>query len=154
MKEEKEEGVTVDKQEAEQALASAEVLASRMRRGARSHVVGVVLLGLAMMVSTAVYGLLIQPSTRYSMPFGLLFPLLFLGIYTATRPVVPRHHRALYAVITSAGAGIYSLTVLIGTVKFSGEPLWWLPGAVLCALPFFLVALLDHRAKPAGSGNT
>ena len=142
MKEEKEEGVTVDKQEAEQALASAEVLASRMRRGARSHVVGVVLLGLAMMVSTAVYGLLIQPST------------LFLGIYTATRPVVPRHHRARYAVITSAGAGIYSLTVLIGTVKFSGEPLWWLPGAVLCALPFFLVALLDHRAKPAGSGNT
>ncbi|WP_051830325.1 MULTISPECIES: hypothetical protein [Streptomyces] len=141
----------MDRQEAQKALAAAETAASRLHEGARWHAAGVFLLGIAMMVLTATYGLLVQPSVPYAIPVGLLIPLLLLGVYTATRPVVPRHHRALYAVITSAGAGIYTLTVLLGTVEFSGEPLWWLPGAVLCAVPFFLVALLDRRAGHSGT---
>ncbi|WP_143046326.1 MULTISPECIES: hypothetical protein [unclassified Streptomyces] len=104
------------------------------------------LLGLVMMALTALYGLLIQPSVRYAVPVVLLLPLFALVIYTATRPVVPRHHRALYAVITATGGGVYALTVTLGTVLFSGEPLWWVPGAILCAVPFFLVGMLERKA--------
>ncbi|MCX5451422.1 hypothetical protein [Streptomyces nigrescens] len=136
----------MDRKEARKALASADALASRIRRGARWRAPLVFLLGLVMMLLTAMYGLLIQPSVRYSVPVVLLLPLLVLVIYTATRPVVPRHYRALYAVITAAGAGIYTLTVTLGTALFSGEPLWWVPGAALCAVPFFLVGILERKA--------
>ncbi|PBC85688.1 hypothetical protein SAMN05216511_1552 [Streptomyces sp. KS_16] len=136
----------MDKKEAREALASADALASRIRRGARWHAPLVFLLGLVMMALTALYGLLIQPSVRYAVPVVLLLPLFALVIYTATRPVVPRHHRALYAVITATGGGVYALTVTLGTVLFSGEPLWWVPGAILCAVPFFLVGMLERKA--------
>ncbi|MFD4532203.1 hypothetical protein ACFWNL_16935 [Kitasatospora sp. NPDC058397] len=140
----------VDKKEAEESLVAAEALASRMRQGARRRSVGVFLLGLTMLVLVASYGLLAQPSVRYAIPVGMLIPLLMLGIHTATRPVVPRHHRALYAVVTSSGAGIYTLTVLLGTVYFSGRAVWWLPGAVLCAVPFFVIGWLERSAGHAG----
>ncbi|MEV6672410.1 hypothetical protein [Streptomyces sp. NPDC051162] len=136
----------MDKKEARDALASADVLASRIRSGTRRHATLVFLLGLVMMVLTAVYGLVIQPSVRYAVPAVLLLPMILLVIYTATRPVVPRHYRVLYAVITAAGSGIYTLTVTLGTALFSGEPLWWVPGATLCAVPFFLVGILDRKA--------
>ncbi|MER5618728.1 hypothetical protein [Streptomyces sp. NPDC002215] len=143
----------MNKKEAREALASADALASQMRRGTRQHNRLVFLLGLVMMVMTAVYGLMIQPSARYAVPVVLLIPFFILVIYTATRPVLPRHYRALYAVITATGAGIYSLTVTLGTAYFSGEPLWWIPGAVLCAVPFFLVGMLDRKAVRAAEGR-
>lgn len=148
-----EEGAGMDRNEAREALTSAGAMPARMRRGSRSHVALIFLLGLVMMVLTAVYGLVVEPSMEFAVPVVLLVPLLVLGIYTATRPVLPRHYRAWYAVITSAGAGVYALTVTIGTVGFSGEPAWWLPAAVLCAVPFFLIGLLDRRAGRATEGT-
>ncbi|MYT15709.1 hypothetical protein YWIDRAFT_05187 [Streptomyces sp. SceaMP-e96] len=136
----------MDRKEAREALTSADALASRIRRGARWRAPLAFLLGIVMMVLTALYGLLIQPSVRYAVPVVLLLPLFALVIYTATRPVVPRHYRALYAVITATGGGIYAVTVTLGTALFSGEPLWWVPGAILCALPFFLVGILERKA--------
>ncbi|MFJ5673636.1 hypothetical protein [Streptomyces sp. NPDC093097] len=67
-------------------------------------------------------------------------------IYTATRPVLARHHRTLYVLATTAGAAVYTLTVTLGTVFFSGEPLWWGPSAILCAMPFFVIGILDRKA--------
>ncbi|WNM29197.1 hypothetical protein RKE30_01640 [Streptomyces sp. Li-HN-5-11] len=135
-----------DKKEAREALASADALASRMRRGSRRPGLAVFLLGLAMTVMTAAYGLLLGPSSPYAVPVFLLIPLFALVVHTATRPVLARHHRALYAVMTASGAAIYSLTVTLGTVSFPGEPFWWVPGAVLCAVPFFVIGVLDRRA--------
>lgn len=143
----------MDQQEAREALASAGAMPSRLRRGARWHVALVFLLGVVMTVMTAVYGLVIEPAMDFALPVLLLVPLLMLGIYTATRPVLPRHYRAWYAVITSAGAGLYALTVTIGTVNFSGEAAWWVPAAVLCGLPFFLVGVLDRKAARIGAGT-
>jgi hypothetical protein len=144
----------MDKKEAREALSSADALASRMHRGTRWHTPLLFLLGLLMMVMTAGHGLLIQSSMRFALPVILLLPFFALVIYTATRPVLPRHHRALYSVITATGAGIYSLTVTLGTAVFSGEPLWWVPGAVLCALPFFLVGILDRKASRNAEGRS
>lgn len=136
----------MDKKEAREALASADALASRMRGGNRRPGPVVFLLGLAMMVMTAVYGLLIEPSTQYAVPVVLLIPFFALVIYTATRPVLPRHYRTLYALTTTAGAAVYTLVVTLGTVFFSGEPLWWVPGAVLCGMPFFVIGVLERKA--------
>ncbi|HET6858728.1 MAG TPA: hypothetical protein VFH94_16765 [Streptomyces sp.] len=139
----------MNKKEAADALASADALTSRMRQGGGRRYLLVFLLGVVMLAMTAVYGLLIQPNMEYALPVVLLLPFFLLVIYTATRPVLPRHYRGLYAVITAGGAGVYSLTVTLGTAVFSGEPLWWLPGAVLCAVPFFLVGILERNAGRA-----
>ncbi|MER6712804.1 MULTISPECIES: hypothetical protein [unclassified Streptomyces] len=136
----------MDKKEAQEALASADALASRMRTGGRRPGPVVFVLGLAMMLMTGAYGLLVEPSSRYAVPVVLLIPFFALVIHTATRPVLARHHRALFAVTTAAGAAVYTLTVTLGTVFFSGEPLWWAPGAVLCAVPFFVIGIVDRRA--------
>jgi hypothetical protein len=136
----------MNKKEAQDALASADALASRMRQGHRRSGVAVFLLGLSMMVLTAAYGLLLDPSGPYDVPVVLLIPFFALVIHTATRPVLARHHRALYAVTTGAGAAVYTLTVTLGTAFFPGESFWWVPGAVLCAVPFFTIGLLDRRA--------
>jgi uncharacterized membrane protein YjjP (DUF1212 family) len=143
----------MDKKEAREALASADALASRMQGGNRRPSPVVFLLGLAMMVMTAVYGLLIEPSSQYAVPVVLLIPFFALVIYTATRPVLARHYRTLYALTTTAGAAVYSLTVTLGTVFFSGEPLWWAPGAVLCAVPFFVIGVLDRKAARTSEGR-
>jgi hypothetical protein len=144
----------MDSKKASEALASADALASRMRRAARWHTSLVFRLGLLMIVMTVAYGLLIQPSVRYALPIVLLLPLFTLLIYTATRPVLPRHCRTLSAVITATEAAIYTLTVTLGTALFSGEPLWWVPGAVLCGVPFFLVCVLDRKAgRATGKSN-
>ncbi|MFF7727390.1 hypothetical protein [Streptomyces sp. NPDC008001] len=143
----------MDKKEAQEALASADALASRMRVRSRRPGLAVFLLGLAMMVMTAVFGLLIEPSTQYAVPAVLLIPFFALVIHTATRPVLARRYRTLYALTTAAGAAVYTLTVTLGTVLFSGEPLWWVPGAALCAVPFFVIGVLDRRAaRTPGSG--
>lgn len=144
----------MDENQAREALASADAAASRMRKaGRRPRTALILLLGVAMMVLTAVYGLLVQPKVPYAVPVLLLLPLLALGIYTATRPLLPRHHRALYAVTTAAGAGVYSLTVTIGSARFSGEPAWWLPGAVLCGVPFLVIGILDRKAGRFAEGE-
>ncbi|MFJ3978532.1 hypothetical protein [Streptomyces sp. NPDC090021] len=144
----------MDKDQAREALASADAAASRMRKaGRRPRTALILLLGVVMMVLTAVYGLLVQPRVPYAVPVLLLLPLLALGIYTATRPVLPRHYRALYAVTTAAGAGVYSLTVTIGSARFSGEPSWWLPGAVLCGVPFLVIGVLERKVGRSAEGQ-
>ncbi|EHN72309.1 hypothetical protein SMCF_8252 [Streptomyces coelicoflavus ZG0656] len=146
-------GTRMDKKEAQEALDSAEALASRMRRGARLYTPLLLVLGLLMIVMTAVYGLVVQPSAPYAVPVVLLLPFFALVIHTATRPVLPRRHRTLYAIITGTGAAVYSLTITLGSAVFSGEPLWWLPGAVLCGVPFFVIGFLARRAVGAMDGT-
>ncbi|MEU0987197.1 hypothetical protein [Streptomyces sp. NPDC005953] len=136
----------MDKKEARESLASADVLASRMQGQRPRPGLIVFLLGVAMLVMTAAYGLLVQPDHPYAVPAVLLVPFFALVIYTATRPVLPRHHRIKYAATTGIGAAVYSLTVTLGSAFFSGEPLWWLPGAVLCSVPFFVIGVLDRQA--------
>ncbi|MGA6175392.1 hypothetical protein ACPEIF_34735 [Streptomyces sp. NPDC012600] len=144
----------MDKDQAREALSSADAATSRMRKASqRPRTALILLLGVVMMVLTAVYGLLVQPRVPYAVPVLLLLPLLALGIYTATRSVLPRHYRALYAVTAAIGAGLYTLTVTIGSARFSGEPTWWLPGAVLCGAPFLVIGMLDRKAGRFAEGE-
>ncbi|MFE2290384.1 hypothetical protein [Streptomyces sp. NPDC059452] len=145
--------------QAREALAAADVATSRIRKaGQRPRTALILLLGVLMMALVATYGLIIQPRFSYAfpvpLPILLLLPLLALNIYVAARPVVPRHYRAFYSVTTAAGAGLFSLTVTLGFARFSGEPGWWLPGAVLCGVPFLVIGALDHKAgRSVGDGR-
>ncbi|MCP9985739.1 hypothetical protein LUX01_02530 [Streptomyces sudanensis] len=144
----------MERDQAREALASAESAASRMRRaGRRPHTALILLSGVVMMALTAVYGLLVQPQVPYAVPVLLLLPLLALVIYTATRPVLPRHYRPLYAVTMATGAGVHSLTVTIGSARFSGEPAWWLLGAVLCGVPFLVIGVMERKAGRTAEGE-
>ena len=104
------------------------------------------LLGLAMLVMTAGYGPLVTSPSLYGLAALLLLPFLALVVHTANRPVLARHRRTVFAVTTATGAAVYSVTVTLGTTLFPGEPLWWIPGAVRCAVPFFVIGVLDRRA--------
>jgi hypothetical protein len=143
----------VDKREAQEALTVADELSSRMRRKGRWHVTSVFLLGVAMLVLTLTYGLLIDSPAQSTTSVLLLIPLFVLVVYTANQSVVARYHRTLYSIITPLGAVFYTVTVVFGKVFFHDALWWWVPGAFLCAVPFFLVALLNLRAgKDAKSG--
>ncbi|MFI6597064.1 hypothetical protein ACIBHX_12455 [Nonomuraea sp. NPDC050536] len=136
----------MDREQAEQALADARAAGSRIRAKARLHAVVAAGLGVLAVVILLVFGVLVPPPASYAITAVGLVPLLVLIVYTSTRPVVPRHYRSLYALCGAGGAGIYSAVVVVGSAVFPGSWAWWLPGALVTAVPFFVVAYLDLRA--------
>ncbi|MCG5216595.1 hypothetical protein [Streptosporangium sp. KLBMP 9127] len=139
----------MDKLAAQEALDAADSLNARMRDGATKqwHVAAIFGLGLVMLVMTMTYGLMATQSGPSPAFVILLVPLLFLIIFTAMQSVVPRGNRILYSIITPLGGAAYSVVVVVGRVVFPGELWWWLPGAFLCALPFFLVGYLNLKVR-------
>ncbi|NUR84971.1 MAG: hypothetical protein HOY71_12880 [Nonomuraea sp.] len=136
----------MDRNEAERALAEAGATGSRMRAQVRSRGIVAAGLGVLAAVILIVFGVLVPPPASYAIMTVGLAPLMALTIYTATRPVVPRHYRTRYAVCGAVGALIYSVVVTVGSAVFPGSWAWWLPGALLTAVPFFVVAYLDLKA--------
>lgn len=135
-------GVSEDRG-ARASLDRAAFLAARMRAHGRWHRWFIALLGLVMFALVLGSGLLLRPPLR-GVGFTLaLMSLLGLVVYTASRRVVPRHHRLLYAVVTPLGALVYALTVVLGAVFFPGVLWWWLVGAALCTLPFWVFVLVN-----------
>ncbi|WP_214326806.1 hypothetical protein [Nonomuraea sediminis] len=136
----------MDREQARQALEGVDALAAGMRAKARSRAWLAFGLGVAAAVILVVFGVLVPQPASYAITGVGIVPLMTLVIYTATRPVVPRHYRTLYALCTTTGALLYSVVVTVGSAVFPGSLAWWLPGALVTAVPFFLVGYLDLRA--------
>ncbi|MDP4502366.1 hypothetical protein [Nonomuraea turcica] len=136
----------MDREQAAHALSDAGAAGSRLRAKARLHAAVSFVLGLAAVAILLVFGVLVPPPASYAIMGVGLLPLIALGIYTGSRPVVPRHYAALYQICGAAGAGIYSVVVVVGAAVFPGSLAWWLPGALLTAVPFFAVGYLDLKA--------
>ncbi|MFB9628681.1 hypothetical protein [Nonomuraea helvata] len=132
---------------AREALEQADVLARRMRAQGRWHVTVIALLGLLMFALIAAGGLLTDPPLQGGWFVLALMTLLGLVIYTASRKVIPRHHRLLYSVITPLGAALFTLTVVLGPVFFPGVIWWWVIGAAASTLPFWIVIAVNLSTR-------
>lgn len=132
---------------ARESLDRAAFLAGQMRTQSGWHRWLIALLGLAMFTLVVVSGLLLRPPLQGGGFALALISLIGLVVYTASRRVVPRHHRVLYAVITPLGALVFTLTVVLGGVFFPGVLWWWLPGAAACTLPFWAFILVNMSAS-------
>ncbi|SEG76259.1 hypothetical protein SAMN04489712_111142 [Thermomonospora echinospora] len=68
-----------------------------------------------------------------------------LSVYAARQPVARRGFGRRHRLIIGCWAVLYAAVLVPGTIWFQGEPVWWLPGAVLVSLPAFIGAHLEGR---------
>ncbi|MFF2654504.1 hypothetical protein [Streptomyces sp. NPDC058045] len=71
--------------------------------------------------------------------------ILVLSVYAARQPVAHRGMAATHGVMIGVWAVLYGIVLGFGVAFFRGELVWWLPGAVLVALPGFGAAWVTAR---------
>lgn len=127
------------------ALARAQELDSAVRSGSRWFVRYQVLYGIAAAVTVATLGLLSYPVGVAIATTFWLVTIAALSVYAIRQPVsrhgLGRRHQLMILVWTL----LYIAVLFPGTRWFSGEPAWWLPGAVVVALPGLVGAYLAAR---------
>ncbi|MGW7534171.1 hypothetical protein [Amycolatopsis sp. NPDC054798] len=134
----------MDKAAAEQALRTAESASSKVLAQGRWHPMALLALGVLEAAVLLVgglgnMGLLLMP--------GSLVPLFVFIVYTATRPVVGRHQRVLYPILGAGVSLVIAIAAPLGQVRFAANPAWWVPAAVLGAIPFAVAAWFETRGR-------
>ncbi|WP_406638240.1 hypothetical protein [Amycolatopsis sp. WGS_07] len=134
----------MDKTAAEQALRTAESASSKVLAQGRWYPKALLALGVleaAILLAGGLgnVGLLLMP--------GSLVPLFVFIVYTATRPVVGRHQRVLYPILGASVSLVIAIAAPLGQVRFTANPAWWVPAAVLSAVPFLVAAWLETRGR-------
>jgi len=137
----------VEPVDAQVALAAASTAASRVRRRARwmSTYLAVFAGGFAAL--TLLLGV-VQPLSLRMSAFTIGWPLLIAGmvIWAARQPARLRGTlRRVSKYWTTTGI-CYGAVLAVGTPRFIGQPLYWLPAAVLVAAPMVLGAIRERRA--------
>ncbi|WP_017602476.1 hypothetical protein [Nocardiopsis alkaliphila] len=123
------------REEAWDALEQAQALEKKVRPMGHWYAVygigyGVVSLTLllSMGLSDSVMGVIVGTSF-----FALALSLL--SLYMVKQPVKPLHYGKLHTWGIAGWGVIYSLAIVVGMIFFQGEPLWWVPMALLSAIP-------------------
>lgn len=129
--------------DARESLDQAAYLAQRMRAQGRWHRPLIALLGLAMFAAVLVSGMALPPPLQTAGFTLAVLLLMGLVIYTASRKVIPRHHKLLYSLVTPLGVLLYTLTVVLGQVFFPKVLWWWLTGSILSTLPFWIIIAVN-----------
>lgn len=134
----------MDRQEASQALAHADSLGRRMRQRARWMAGGIAALGVSTIAMVLVIGLY-DDVTAIRIPafLAVLAALLGMNLYVSSRPVVLRRHLTAHFALTGLGVAFFTVTITVGAAVFPESLLWWIGGALLSGLPFFLAVLLN-----------
>ncbi|MGV9595202.1 hypothetical protein ACWDR1_00895 [Streptosporangium sandarakinum] len=127
---------------AKEALDQAALLTHRMRTQGRWHLTFIALLGLVMFVLITATGILVDQSLQMAGFLLALMTLFGLPAYTASRKVIPRHHRWVYAA-TPIGGALLALTVSLGRTLFPDVAWWWVGGAIFSTLPFWVTITVN-----------
>ncbi|MFI6499647.1 hypothetical protein [Nonomuraea typhae] len=137
-------------QSARESLDRASRLSGQMRKQGRWHRAVIAMLGATAFALIVAAGIL-PASIRAAAATLALLCLMGLVVYSASRRVVPRHHRLLYSLVTPVGALLFTLTVLLGWVYFAGVWWWWIAGATASTLPFWTFVIVNTAT--AGNGE-
>lgn len=114
-----------------------------MRQRARWVAGGVAALGILTIAMVLVIGLN-NDNTILSPAFLAVLGALFcMNWYAYSRPVLLRRHLTAHFALTGAGVALFTLTVTLGITIFPESLLWWIGGALLSGLPFFLAVALN-----------
>jgi hypothetical protein len=135
----------MDETSAKQALDTADSMASKVRGQGRWHPKA--MLGLGVLEAAIVLAGGLFPNAGLLLMPGALLPLFAYVIYTATRPVVARRQRYFYPILGALVAVVIAIAGPLGQVNFPQNPAWWVPAAVLSAIPFVLAAWLEVRGR-------
>ena len=132
-------------EDAAAALARAQELGSTVRSGSKWYVRYQVLYGCASAVAVLAIGLLSHP---YGVAFGMGFWVLALtglSVYAARQPVARRGFTRWHNGLIISWGLLYFAVLFPGTTWFEGVAAWWVPGAMLVALPGLIGGYLEAR---------
>jgi hypothetical protein len=71
--------------------------------------------------------------------------MLCLGFFWGAR-ITPAGFARRFAGAMVSWAALYALTLVIGLLAFRGQPVFWLPAAIVCAVPLLLGARAEVAA--------
>lgn len=133
------------REEAWDALEQARAMDAKVRPMGRWYTLYGIGFGLTSMVLLLIIGI-------SGTPAGLIVGMVFYGIaltalivYSTTRPVTPRDFTRFHGWSMAVWTPLYTVAVVVGSIFFQGEPLWWVPMAVLTALPTSVAGLIVWR---------
>lgn len=137
----------VDPVDAQVALAVASAAASRVLVRARWMSTYLAVFAGGFAVLTLLLGL-VQPLSIRMGAFAIGWPLLIAGMvaWAARQPARLRGTLRRVMKYWVATGICYGAVLAVGTPRFIGEPLYWLPAAVLVAAPMVLGAIRERRA--------
>lgn len=127
------------------ALARAQELGSTVRNGSKWYVRYQVIYGCAAAVTVLAIGLLSHP---YGVAIGIGFWLLSLtglSVYAARQPVARRGFARWHSGLIISWGLLYFAVLFPGLTWFAGVAAWWVPGAVVVALPGVIGGYLEAR---------
>jgi hypothetical protein len=140
----------MDRNEALDALERAEAVGARVRGQGGSYLVyaaGYAALSFGLVLAL---GLLPSPAVTITATAVFVVGAAALVGYQIRRPVTPRGFGWLHGSAMAAWGVLYAVTLAAGYAWFPGEPAWWIPAAVVCALPLLVAGFVVRgRARRA-----
>lgn len=134
----------MDQREANEALTRADSLGQQMRHRARWMAGSITAMGLLTIGMVLLIGLYGDNTTLRNLAYlTVLAALIGMNWYAHSRPVLLRRHLAVHYALTGVGVALFTCTVTVGLTVFPESLLWWIGGALLSGLPFFLSLSLN-----------
>ncbi|MGW5880086.1 hypothetical protein ACWFMI_26410 [Nocardiopsis terrae] len=133
------------REEARDALERARAMQAKVGPRGRWYAVYGFGFGLTSMVLLLIIGI---TGTVTGVLVGLAFYLVMLTaliLYSRRQPVQPLGYARLHNWGIGVWAPVYATAVVAGSIFFQGESAWWVPMAVLSALPTSVAALVVLR---------
>ncbi|MEU3018158.1 MULTISPECIES: hypothetical protein [unclassified Nocardiopsis] len=144
------EGAPMRREDAYDALERARLLDARIRPRGRWYTLYGVVFGLTSAVLLLIVGI---TGTVTGVVVGLALYAAVLGaliVYSVRQPVKPLDYARLHNWGMAGWTLVYTVAIVAGSVFFRGEPLWWVPMAVLSAVPTTVVGLVVLRRSGRG----
>ncbi|MFE1765066.1 hypothetical protein ACWDBF_33765 [Streptomyces angustmyceticus] len=127
------------------ALDRMQRLSSTVRDGARWYVRYQLVYGCASAVLVLSIGLLDRP---YGVTIGIglwCVAIAGLSVYAARQRVARRGFGRRHGIMIALWGLLYGVVLAPGTMWFPGNLAWWVPGALVVALPGLIGAYLEAR---------
>ncbi|MFK0293387.1 hypothetical protein ACIQU6_23310 [Streptomyces sp. NPDC090442] len=127
------------------ALARATQLGSTVREGTRWYVRYQYVYGAAAGLAVLAIGLWKAP---YGVAVGTGFwvaMVAWLSVYAARQPVARQGFGIRHGIMIGTWALLYAAVLTLGVIFFPGVAAWWVPGAVVVALPGLIGGYLEAR---------
>ncbi|MCK9869342.1 hypothetical protein MRI28_06685 [Nocardiopsis dassonvillei] len=131
--------------EALDALERAEAVGTRVRALGRWYAVygiGYGLMSMAVVLTMGLSGTLWGVAVAMAV---LAVALTALSVYQARQPVKPLGYARLHLWGITLWGAVYALTVVAGMYLFPQDPAWWIPMAVLSAVPTSVAGCMALR---------
>ncbi|MBB4931630.1 hypothetical protein F4561_002450 [Lipingzhangella halophila] len=130
----------MDREDALDGLVAAEEINRRVRRGGRWYAGWAAVFAGMSVVLTLGVGFL--GATWVFVPFMVGWAVSFavLLVYALSKPVTPAGFGWMHGLGMGVWGVVFAAVLTIGQVYFPAQPAWWVPGALVTAVPLLAVA--------------